>query len=46
MDFDAYSWCIDLDIVKLSVPEIIWHASLDSVNPECMSINDFWFATV
>lgn len=45
-DFDANSWYIDLDIVELSVPEIIWHASLDAVNPECMSINDFWYATV
>lgn len=46
INFDANSWNIDLNIIKLAVPEIIWHASLDAVNPECMSINDFWYATV
>ena len=46
VDFNVNSWYIDLDTIKLSVPEITWRASQDAVNPECMSINDFWYATV
>lgn len=45
-DFDADIWKIDLDILKKAFPLIVWNASPDAVNPECMSINDFWYATV
>jgi hypothetical protein len=45
-DFDADIWKIDLEILKKALPGIVWNASQDAVNPERMSINDFWYATV
>lgn len=46
IDFDTNSWYINLDVIKHSVPELNWHASADAVNSECISINDFWYATI
>ncbi len=45
IDFDAKAWILDLEIFEKAFPQV-WHASSDSINPERMSINDFWYATV
>ena len=44
-DFTAPLWCVDLEILKTVAPEITWNASVDAVNPDCFSIDDFRFAT-
>ena len=45
-NFDNKTWIIDLKKVNQSIPELIWHASPDAINPACLSINDFWYATI
>lgn len=44
--FDIDEWYIDLTDLRKSVPEIIWSASDDAVDPRCFSLNDFYYATV
>jgi hypothetical protein len=45
-DFDADKWSIDLNKFRDEFEFINWHASAEAVNPNCLSINDFWFATI
>jgi len=44
--YDIDEWYIDLTDLRKSVPEIVWSASDDAVDPRCFSLNDFYYATV
>ena len=39
-------WTIDTGKLKDEVPEIHWHACEGAVNPNCFSLDDFYYATV
>jgi|LSQX01.2.fsa_nt_gb hypothetical protein len=45
-DFDAKEWFMDMEQFNKLVPELSWRANIDAVNPNSMSINDFWFETI
>ena len=44
-DFDKDEWCVDLEEMEWTAPEIQWMASVEAVNPESFSIDGFRFAT-
>ena len=44
--FDEKEWYIDVEEYNRLFPELPWYVSSDSVNSECFSISDFWFATI
>ena len=39
-------WFVDITELKESIPEIYWRVSEDSVNVNCFSLKDLYFATV
>lgn len=46
---DSYcvdDWYINLENLRLSIPEIYWHTSGDAVNVDAFSLDDFYFATI
>lgn len=45
-DYGSDEWCIDLSNITRDLPEINWLASKETVNPEKMSLQDLYFATV
>ena len=45
-NFDEKEWHIDLEAMKKTVPQIIWHSSEDAVNPKMLSLDDFYYATI
>ena len=44
-DFNTVEWFVDLEMLKVVASEISWHASVDAVNPNRFSVDDFRFAT-
>lgn len=44
--YDRDEWTIDLETIKLQVPEIYWHTSESVVNTNAFCLNDFYFATI
>lgn len=45
-NYGTDEWCIDLTKVKSDLPEIEWVVSKEAVNPEKMSLQDLYWATV
>lgn len=45
-NYSADEWSIDLAELKNNFPEINWRASEESVNPDCFSLDDLYFATI
>lgn len=45
-NYDLKEWYIELESLKRSVPEIIWHASGDFINTNAFSLDELYFATV
>jgi hypothetical protein len=43
-NYDNVEWCLDLQQLKLLIPQISWDSS--GVDPDGFSLNDFYFATV
>lgn len=39
-------WFIDIELLPKLISEIDWSVSQYSVNPNCFSLNDFYYATV
>jgi hypothetical protein len=44
-DFYRDEWFVDLKKMQETVPELPWRASIEAVNPESFSIDEFKFAT-
>jgi hypothetical protein len=45
-NYNTDEWFIDLDMLKRTIPQILWNASEDAVNPTGFSLDDFYFATI
>lgn len=45
-DYHSDNWFIDLVDLRQSIPEVDWHVSEESVNINCFSLDDLYFATV
>jgi len=44
-DFSNPEWIVDLNTLNVIASEISWHASVEAVDPNGFSIDDFRFAT-
>lgn len=45
-DPDEECWFIDLAALKQKIPEVIWHASTDAVDPDHFSLSELFYATM
>lgn len=45
-NFDSAEWTVNVDRLTRDIPEIVWHASISAVDPDCFSLNDLYYATV
>lgn len=45
-NYDLKEWCIDLENLRKSIPEILWHTSGDSIDTNGFSLDELYFATV
>lgn len=44
--FDLREWYIDLAELNKRIPEIVWPFHDDAVDPNCFSLDEFYFITV
>ena len=44
--YDIEEWCVDLTDLHTGIPEIVWSATDEAVDPHCFSLNDFYAVTV
>jgi len=44
-DFYKREWYANLDQLREMIPELTWSASVEAVNPDSFSVDDFRFAT-
>lgn len=44
--YDLKEWCIDPDVLNKCISEIVWHSHDNAIDPQCFSLNDFYYATV